>query len=93
MDIDGDSDEETIQLTQRQLRELLQKKIGLAECLERFNGEFDADILENFLHGVTIFKKVKKKSNYEALNELPLLFRKFAQTWWREVEKEVKTWE
>lgn len=68
------------------------QKASFSNCSNRFGGDRDHNIVEEFITSVLTYKDVEGISDEDALKGISLLFYGLASTWWQGVRKEAKTW-
>ncbi|KAJ3655157.1 hypothetical protein Zmor_014294 [Zophobas morio] len=64
----------------------------LQPCPARFNGSTNASSVEEFITTASLYKRLEKISDEDALETLPILLREEALTWWNGVRNSVNTW-
>ncbi|CAB3247287.1 unnamed protein product [Arctia plantaginis] len=65
---------------------------SFAPCHAKYNGERCFNKVEEFLTKITVFKKVEKISDEDALEGLSLVLTEKAATWWIGIKPSVKKW-
>ncbi|CAB3242153.1 unnamed protein product [Arctia plantaginis] len=65
---------------------------SFAQCHAKYNGERCFNKVEEFLTKITVFKKVEKISDEDALEGLSLVLTEKAATWWIGIKPSVKKW-
>ncbi|KAL0869439.1 hypothetical protein ABMA27_007673 [Loxostege sticticalis] len=68
-------------------------QIAFAKCTFRFDGQRSYEKVEEFINGITTFKKIEDINDKDAVEGLALLFTGTAATWWQGVKSEAKTWD
>ncbi|KAJ3661163.1 hypothetical protein Zmor_005573 [Zophobas morio] len=63
-----------------------------SHCPARFNGSRNASSVEEFITTASLYKRLEKISDEDALETLPILLREEALTWWNGVRNSVNTW-
>ncbi|XP_028042601.1 activity-regulated cytoskeleton associated protein 2-like, partial [Bombyx mandarina] len=69
-----------------------QHKSSFARCTKRYDGERNHNKVEEFITNITIYKKIEKITDEDALEGLTLLLTGQAATWWSGVKGEIKKW-
>lgn len=70
-----------------------QRSGSFASCNFSYNGKRDGETVETFLTAATVFKKIEKLSDKDALESMPLILREEAATWWNGVKETITTWD
>ncbi|KAJ3648427.1 hypothetical protein Zmor_020232 [Zophobas morio] len=63
-----------------------------SHCPARFDGSRNASSVEEFITTASLYKRLEKISDEDALETLPILLREEALTWWNGVRNSVNTW-
>lgn len=65
---------------------------SFAACTKRYDGERNFNKVEEFVTSISVYKKIEKISDEDALEGLTLLLSGAAATWWNGVKGDVKKW-
>ncbi|KAF9408456.1 hypothetical protein HW555_011862 [Spodoptera exigua] len=65
---------------------------SFAQCRAKFNGERCYNKVEEFVTSISVFKKIEKISDDDALEGLSLVLTDKAATWWIGIKSEIKKW-
>lgn len=65
---------------------------SFAQCTAKYNGERSYNKVTEFISNITIYKKIERISDDDALEGLTLLLTDTAATWWSGVKNDVKKW-
>lgn len=78
----------------QQLIDALQNRnrLGMTSCKATFDGSRELYKVEAFINEVEIFKGTEHISDADALQGLPLLFKKEATIWWEGIRTTINTW-
>lgn len=79
----------------QQLIDALQQRhrLGMTSCKASFDGSRELYKVEAFINEITIFKRTEQITDADALQGLPLLFKKEAATWWEGIRTTVIDWQ
>lgn len=78
----------------QQLIDALQQRnrLGMTSCKATFDGSRELYKVEAFINEVEIFKRTENISDADALQGLPLLFKKEAAIWWEGIRTTIINW-
>lgn len=79
----------------QQLIDALQNRnrLGMTSCKASFDGSKELYKVEAFINEVKIFKTTEQITDADALQGLPLLFKKDAAIWWEGIRTTIITWD
>lgn len=86
-----------VSMTAEQLHEIIRASRGegkhFSSCQANFSGDRNPETVEGFIQSASIFKRVERLSDADAIAEMPLLLRERTTTWWSGVKSQITTWE
>ncbi|KAH9636081.1 hypothetical protein HF086_013283, partial [Spodoptera exigua] len=65
---------------------------SFARCTKRYDGERNYCKVEEFITSISVYKKIEKICDEDALEGLTLLLSGAAATWWSGIKSDIKKW-